>query len=321
MAASLNPLRCDGTALPPNLLLLAKLVALTLLFTNSVRLLPGLVLQLVFFAGAIALLFNRWVRLSSVVLGLTILFAVASSKTYGGRDEVLCGAMLLLTGLHLPGRSPWPLRLCMVIVYLRLGLSNLHSPYLLAVQLGLAVAFLFPRFYTVGIWGNLLFQSGMMFWAGGTSTVFFCGMTAFSLAFVDWPATRPVVIWDGDCGFCALTKKWYERIDLQPLFEWLPFQSGASERFGIPRRALEERLHLVVGTRIYAGFAACKLMILYNVLFYFAGLVLIVLPARPFVVALLLVFFFPLFSPAGEAVYNLVARNRHRLVADSHCKV
>ncbi len=378
MAASLNPFRCDGTALPPNLLLLAKLIALTLLLTNHVRLLPDpflpflpgldrlpgaafrLGLQFLFLAAALALLFNRSVRLSSLVLGLTILLAVVSSKAYYGNNKTFCGAMLFLIGLHVPGRSPWPLRLQMVIVYFGAGLNKLldpdwqsglffqhwaadrlhHSLYLtvapllpdlvlakffcfatILIELSLSIAFLFPRLYPLGIWGNLLFQSSLMFFTGSTFTMFFYAMTAAGLAFVDWPATRPVVIWDGNCGFCALTKKWWERFDLQPALDWVPFQSGASERFGIPQRALQERLHLVAGSCTYAGFAAFKRMVLYNPLFYFATAVLMVLPTRPFAAALLLALFFPLFSPAGEAAYNLVARNRHRLAPDSHCKV
>src|SRR5437660_10006791 len=83
-----NPLRCSGTILPANLLLMAKLIALCLLLTNHVRLLPDpflpfiplldrigapatfqFALQLVFVASAIALLFNRWVRASCLLLG------------------------------------------------------------------------------------------------------------------------------------------------------------------------------------------------------------------------------------------------------------
>jgi hypothetical protein len=97
MAASLNLLRCDGTDLPVNLFLCAKLIALTLLVTNHVRLLTDPFLpflpildriphaffqrtvQVVFVASAVALLFNRRVRLSSLILGATILLSVVAS--------------------------------------------------------------------------------------------------------------------------------------------------------------------------------------------------------------------------------------------------
>ena len=85
---SWNPLRCSGTVLPTNILLMAKLIALCLLLTNHVRQIPDpwlpfvpvfdwigapaafqRALQVVFVGSAIALLFNRRVRLSCLLLG------------------------------------------------------------------------------------------------------------------------------------------------------------------------------------------------------------------------------------------------------------
>ncbi len=375
---SWNPLRCSGTSLPPNVLLMAKLIALTLLLTHHVRLLPDpflpfipglerlpgaafrLALQIVFVASAVALLFNRSVRWSSLVLGLTILLAAVSSKAYYGNNKLFCGAMLFLAGLHVPGRAPWLLRLQVVLLYFGAGLNKLldpdwqsglffhhwagarlqhplyltlapHFPDLLlaklfcwttiAVELGLVVAFLVPRLHPLGIWGNLLFQSALMFFTGTTFTMFFYAATAASLVFVRWPENRPVVLWDGDCGFCARTRKWWERFDLDGFLEWIPFQDPASRRFGIPEGLLQQRLHLAAGHRIWSGYAAFKVMTLWNPVFYFTAAALFVLPIRPWAAAALLVLFFPLFSPVGEAAYNLAARNRNRLVAESQCKV
>jgi predicted DCC family thiol-disulfide oxidoreductase YuxK len=380
MAAALNPswnpLRCDATALPPNLLLMAKLVALTLLLTGhflilpdpflpflpGLDLLPGaafrLTLQMVFVASALALLFNRAVRAASLVLGLTILLAVVSSRVYYGNNKLFCGALLFLTGLQTRGRTPWLPRLQVVVLYFGAGLNKLLDPdwqsgvffqywaaerlqhplYLAAaawfpdlvlakmfswvtilIELGLVVALLVPRYYRIGIWGNILFQSALMFFTGTTFTMFFYATLAASLLFVEWPASQPVVLWDGDCGFCAASKRWWERFDFERFLEWIPFQDPAARRFGIPEQALIERLHLVVGERRYAGFAAFQMMTLLNPAFYFLTAVLLVLPTRPLVTALLLLVFLPPLAPVGEAVYNLVARNRHRLAAASHC--
>src|SRR5438045_9416432 len=82
---SWNPLRCGGTGLPVNILLMAKLIALSLLLTRSVSLVPDpylpflpifdrigspklfqLGLRTVFVLSALALLCNRRVRLSSL---------------------------------------------------------------------------------------------------------------------------------------------------------------------------------------------------------------------------------------------------------------
>ena len=40
---------------------------------------------------------------------------------------------------------------------------------------------------------------------------------------------------------------------------------------------------------------------------------------RNVLVAILLVLFSPLFTPVGEAIYGVLARNRHRLGTNSHC--
>jgi len=40
---------------------------------------------------------------------------------------------------------------------------------------------------------------------------------------------------------------------------------------------------------------------------------------RNVLVAILLVLVSPLFTPIGEALYRVLARDRHRLAADSHC--
>ena len=139
---SWNPLRCGGTALPPHLLLMAKLIALCLLLTNHVRLLtepflpflpffnylpPVLfqrTLQIVFVGAAVALLFNRSVRLSCFLLGFTIILGVLSSKAYYGNNKFFCGAILFLTSLNVP----WLLKAQMVIVYFGAGINKLFDP-------------------------------------------------------------------------------------------------------------------------------------------------------------------------------------------------
>ena len=144
MKPSWNPLRCGGTVLPTNLLLMAKLIALCLLLTNHVRQIPDpwlpfvpafdwiaapaafqRVLQVVFVFSAIALLFNRWVRLWCLLLGGSILIGVVSSKAYYGNNKTFCGLILFLTGLYEPGQEPWLLRIQFAIVYFGAGLNKL----------------------------------------------------------------------------------------------------------------------------------------------------------------------------------------------------
>ena len=144
VTASWNPLRCGGTALPTNLLLMAKLIALCLLLTNHVRLIPDpflpfvpafdwigapaafqTALQVAFVAAAVALLLNRWVRASCLALGGVILIGVVSSKAYYGNNKTFCGLILFLTGLYEPGSEPWLLRAQFALVYFGAGLNKL----------------------------------------------------------------------------------------------------------------------------------------------------------------------------------------------------
>ncbi len=145
--ASLNPLRCSGTALPPNVLMMAKLIALALLLTNHQRLLPdpflpfvpGLdelmpgrmfqaVLRAVFLVSAVALLFNRWVRFASFTLGGSMLLGVLSSRAYYGNNKTFCALMLILAGLHVAGAEPKFLRWQVALVYLGAGLNKALDP-------------------------------------------------------------------------------------------------------------------------------------------------------------------------------------------------
>ena len=382
MAASLNPFRCGGTSMPVPLLLMVKLVALCLLFTNHVRLLPDpflpflpffeglpyfqIVLKTAFLASAVLLLFNRWVRVTSFLLGLVILLGVLSSRAYYGNNKTFTGLLLLFAAISDFGPRAWPIRIQMMIVYFGAGLNKLldadwqsgqffeHwasvrlknpvylaiSPMLpplvaakimcwftIAAELSMPVMFSVRRLVIFGVWMNILFQSGLLIFTGTTFTMFFYSMTAAMLAFVAWPQNKVIVFWDGECGFCAKCKGWMERLDFELLLEWRPLQSGLGERYGLSMEALTARLHIVAEGRIYSGFRAFRYMFLTNPLTWFLIATLIsAVPENWFnwrrvVVISALTFFSHVFAPIGEKLYDLVARNRNRLMADSTCKV
>ncbi len=382
---SWNPLRCGGTALPTNLLLMAKLIALTLLLTNHVRLIPDpflpflpvfdrigsppafqSALQTVFLAAAVALLFNRYVRASCLALGGAILIGVISSKAYYGNNKTFCGLILFLTGLYEPGSEPWLLRAQFALVYFGAGLNKLldadwrsglfmehwaterlhQAAYIalaswlppmflakllcwgtLLTELAMSAAFLIRRWFAAGIVASLLFQSSLLLFTGSTFMMFFYATQAALLMFVDWPKSRWLVIYDGDCGFCARSKRWVERFDLEGLLEWRPFQSGAGHAHGITDAEASERIYLVAGKKIYSGFRAFRMMLLFNPVTWFVIALLLGVPRgdastyRRIVVAALLAFLLPPFVPIGEWGYRLVARNRYRLSANSACAV
>jgi predicted DCC family thiol-disulfide oxidoreductase YuxK len=379
--SSWNPLRCGGAALPTQVLLMAKLLALSLLLTGHVRLLPdpflpfipGLdqivppeifqkLLQTVFPASAFALLVNRWVRTSAFVLGLTMLIAVLSSKAYYGNNKIFTGLMLLFAGLYDPRTGLLFLRWQIVIVYFGAGLNKLLDPdwqsgvffqhwagtrlqnplYLavagalpplfaakifcwgtILVELSLAGIFLLKRLIPLAIWISVLFHASLLLFTGSTFTMFFYAMQSAMLVFAFWPRTA-TVIYDGDCSICEKTRRFMERFDLEGMFAWRASQSGIGERHGISRENLQRRIFLVAEDRIYSGFRAFQMMFLWNPLTYFALAILLAAPPadwanyRRILVLLILAFFFPLFRPAGEAVYNWIARNRYR---SSACEI
>ncbi len=143
---SWNPARCTGTALPPNVLLMAKLIALALLLTNHVTLLPDPFLpfvqalehipgplfqwtaRVVFVASAAALLFNRAVRVNCLLLGGSILIGVLASRAYFGNNKTFCALMLVLAGLLPRASEPLTLRWQVAIVYFGAGLNKAFEP-------------------------------------------------------------------------------------------------------------------------------------------------------------------------------------------------
>ena len=139
---SWNPFKCTGTGLPTNLTIMVKVLALALLLTNHVKLLPDpwlsfipaidyipghlfkLTIQITFVISALAIVFNLRTRLSAVVLGSTILLAVVSSKAYYGNNKTFCGLMLLFAGLYVPGGPPF-IRWQLALTYFGAGLNKL----------------------------------------------------------------------------------------------------------------------------------------------------------------------------------------------------
>jgi predicted DCC family thiol-disulfide oxidoreductase YuxK len=197
----------------------------------------------------------------------------------------------------------------------------------IATELGLSVAFQVRRWYRWGIYASLLLHSGMLFFTGTTFTMFFYAMSASMLFFVDWPSKPLVVLFDGECGLCRRVKRWMESADLEGIFEWVPYQAGGAARYGIADAEAERRIHLVDGMKIDAGYAAIRKMLLYNPVTYLAVAAIVAVPRanvstfRMVAVGVLLVVFLPPFEPVGQALYNLVARNRRGLEAGAACKI
>jgi hypothetical protein len=353
---SWNPLKFSGTDLPTELLIMVKSLALVALLTNHVRILPdpwlpfvpGIdrippvlfqrTLQTVFVISALALLFNRRVRLASLALGTTMLIAVVSSKAYYGNNKTFCGLVFFLTGLHVPGRQPWFLRWQLGITYFGAGLNKLldgdwhtgvffqnwavnrlhHSWYIaldsflppmalarflcwttIVTELGVVPCIFIPQLYSWAICANILFQSGLLLFTGTTFTFFFYSMSAASLAFVTWPSGPLPVLYDPSSGFAESARKFFQRWDLEEMFLWTP-------------NAASTWIDLRVGNKIYTGVRALRMIVLLNPLTYLviAGLIAAVPDASGFsalyrrvVVASLLILLMPPLAWIADKVF------------------
>jgi len=109
-----QPFRLTGLELPPQTVLLCRLLALTILFTWHPRqiqtpflpFLPGLdelppvlfqrTIQTVLVLGSLAILFTRRLRLAALVTGSALLLAVLSSRAYYGNNKTFTGLLLVL---------------------------------------------------------------------------------------------------------------------------------------------------------------------------------------------------------------------------------
>jgi hypothetical protein len=147
---SLNPLRCSGTELAPNLLLAAKLIALPELWFNAPGSLPEpflpfvpvfdwvghpvLVqrgLQALAYAGAVGILVNLRVRAACLALGSAILLSILSNRGSYYNNALYCSCVLLLIGLDGDkgtGRRPWLVQAQVVLLYTGAGLNKLLDP-------------------------------------------------------------------------------------------------------------------------------------------------------------------------------------------------
>ncbi len=323
---SWNPLRCRGTDLPLNLTIMVKVLAMVLLLVNHVRILPdpwlpfipGLdtippvlfqrTLQTVFIISAIAIIFNRRVRLASLVLGSTILLAVVSSKAYYGNNKTFCGLLLFLAGLYKQG-GPNFIQWQLAITYFGAGLNKaidgdwhsgvffenwavnrLQQPWYIALnsklpplllarlmcwttiitELTTVPCLLIPSLQYWAILANIFFQSSLLLFTGTTFTLFFYAMTAASLAFFSWPADPALVFYDSGRKMTQRARSFSEAWDLDGMFAWIPYQSATASQYGLPAGYdARQPLLLLTSDKVYSNFRALRMIVLLNPITYF----------------------------------------------------
>lgn len=321
-----NPFRVTGTPMPPNLLLMCKILAVAILATGHYRILPDpflpfipmldqltdpqtfrTTLQTVAVVAAIALLFNRSVRFSALVLGSCMLLGVVSSRAYYGNNKTFVGLALVLTGLSDFDRPAYLLRWQLALVYFGAALNKFLDPdwqsglffhywagtklknpvYLELAPLlpdllagkimcwGTAVAEIFisvgvliPPLVPLALWVNAVFQVGLLEFTGGTFTLFFYAMNAVALAFITWPQ-RIAVFSNQSSGWRWL--RWFDPDGLQDWRTWSEGDESAS------RVELQKSTSLAVqdGPRVYMGIAASCRLLLYSPVFWLLGTALL----------------------------------------------
>jgi hypothetical protein len=366
----IRPFAVYGADLPPNLVLMGKLIVLAMLLQSRLPLsshfLPFLpffdqigspvvfhgVLVLVFATAAAALFMNWRIRAASAVLGLTILVSILASRPTFSNNLTYCGALLFLIGLQPPDREPVLLRLQVVLLYFGAGLNKLldpdwrsgqffeywfshvhahawyafisrHMPALLVskliswasfcTELGLSVMLLFRRLYPLAIWVGLTFHTSMLVMTNLTFRLFYFAACASYLAFVTWPREPLTVFYDRDSGFCKKVKSFYQKIDLEGLYRWnsLP-QCGDAGAYGVGGSQFRESISVKWGDKHYNGFAALKILLLYNPLLYFLLVVVLRSPdvfgVRRWIAVIVLLLFSPLSDLFGERLFRLLAQ-------------
>jgi predicted DCC family thiol-disulfide oxidoreductase YuxK len=375
-----NPLRLSGLSLPPQLILLCRVIALALLLTNHQSLiqtpflpflevfdsLPAVpfqrTLQAALVLGSLGLLFTRRTRTFAALTGITLLLAVLSSRGYYGNNKTFAGLLLVLSALS--DRNARLLHWQVALVYFGAGLNKALDPdwqsgqffqhwaadrlqnpayiwmssqlppllagklfcwYTIVTEFALAAAAALPRFHRAFIWGNGLFQSGLLLFTGDPFVLFFYSMQAANFAFARWPEPHITVIWDGSCGFCRRSKELFQKLDFDPVMQWRPLQSNIGDQYGLTKAALKQALHAAGPGWVLAGYSAVRRMIVHLPLFaYVLTATIAVAPGPAFrraVVTLALLFLLPVSNPIGNLVYGWIARHRHELLAGETCEL
>jgi predicted DCC family thiol-disulfide oxidoreductase YuxK len=315
--------------------------------------------------GAVSVLFNYRLRAAYLAIGVSFLLGILASRVYFENNLMFLGCVFVLLGLSDLRTGAWLIRAQVILLffaaasnkildaswrsgrffdfwgkmainknlYFQLAswlpamfLPRVMSWMTIAMEFTICFGLLFRRTRIWAIWIGLLLSLGMNVLTERTFGVFFYLMPICYLAFADWPRSAATVLYDGDCGLCARTRKVMERLDIEGMFDWKPFQQ-ASDLHGIPQEALRQRLYVVTEKKKYSGFAAFRIMALYNPLTYFAILVTLLGPQalyfhhRSLVAAFFVFLFSPFFVPIGQAAYDVVARNRHAIFPGGSCSV
>jgi predicted DCC family thiol-disulfide oxidoreductase YuxK len=111
-------------------------------------------------------------------------------------------------------------------------------------------------------------------------------------------ASEPVLVFDGDCGFCTTTANWIKK-NSKVALEIAPYQWTDLQQYGLTAEEAAAKVQLVVGDKVYAGHncMAKLLLIQPNVFLKLVGAVMVM----------------PVIEPISARLYTWIAANRQKL--------
>ena len=118
------------------------------------------------------------------------------------------------------------------------------------------------------------------------------------------------VFYDADCGLCTRTRQLVESLDWLGKMRWVSNRSAEAAASGIPREALDHAVFVQDDRGQRAGFEAVQQMVARLPLTWFVAAW--VIARRPWTAFLFAFLFSPLARPAGDPVYDWIARHRYQ---------
>jgi len=170
-AGWLVPLCLRETALPPNLLLAARLITLCFIGTGQILHLSSHFLPFVpffdrigspalfhwtltaaFLFGTVLLFFTRWSRPACLLLSGVLFVSLLSSRMYFENNRTFCACILLLIGLSSARQKPWLVRMQVALVYFGAALNKVLDP---DWRSGQFFAFWFGKIHNPELWSRI----------------------------------------------------------------------------------------------------------------------------------------------------------------------
>ncbi len=125
---------------------------------------------------------------------------------------------------------------------------------------------------------------------------------------------KGVIIYDGECGLCLCTRRFFEPLDVFHKLEWIPYQHPDAYLFGVPREEMEHSVQFLARGRRWSGFEAIQQIVLRFPAFWAAGAGMVARwPKSALAIAFLLS---PVSVPIGQVLYEFISQHRKGIPRD-----